>query len=167
MLNKELWYQYIRREIGREEFWKIYSKDNQIIEGYLLNLYKKALAEQSDDTLSEAGLMSAFIKDEPTNNVFMDTIIACLAGRWHFRHEDLVHYYKGLFREQDISILVALIQDEPAYLDYDETRQLARKSIYAIEAIKNEAALLALKELQHSEDEIVRDYVQEVMERNP
>ena len=167
MLKKELSYQYIRREINKEAFWKSYLKDNVIIDGYLLNLYKKALTEQSDDTLFEAGLIADFFEAEPTNDVFMDIIIACLAGRWHFRHEDLVHYYKGLFREQDIPILVALIQDEPEYLDYDETRQLARKSIYALKAIKKETAFLALKELQISEDETVKNYVHEIMERNP
>lgn len=167
MLNKELLNQFIRRQISREVFWENYLKDNVIIDCYLLNLFKKALTEQSDDTLFEAGFIAYFFKEEPVNNIFMDTIIACLAGRWHFRHEDLVHYYQGLFREHDIPTLVALIQDEPEYLDYDETRQLARKSLYALEAIKNNAAFLALKELQSSEDETVRNYIHEIMERNP
>lgn len=166
MLKKELYSQFIRREINKEEFWESYLKDNVIVDGYVLSLYKKALSEQSNDTLSEAGVIANFFKEEPVDDVFMDTIIACLAGRWHFRHEDLVHYYKGLFREQDIPTLVALIEDEPEYFDYDETRQLARKSLYALEAIKNKAAFLAIKELQSSEDQTVRNYVYEIMENS-
>ncbi|TDB64661.1 hypothetical protein [Arundinibacter roseus] len=166
MLNKELSHQYIRREISWEEFWERYSKDNVIFEGYLLHLCKKALAEQSADTIFEAMFIVHYFKDEPTDDTFLDILVACMAGRWHQQHEDLVHYYKGCFREKDIPVLMELVHFQPEYLEWDESRQLARKCIYAIEKINAEAASLAIKELVASEDETVRYYAQKVLDRN-
>lgn len=92
---------------------------------------------------------------------FMEPHLAPLVGLcsadWHQKHEDVVAALGELRNPSAVTALYGATEWVPDYLDFDESRALARKAIWAIGNTPGDEAEAALKRLLGSDDEIVRE----------
>ncbi len=86
----------------------------------------------------------------------LDLLIQLAGEDWHFCHEDVVAGLDTLRSRQAIDALVHAAWWVPPYLDFDESRALARKATWALGKIPGPEAELALTDLLDSDSEIVR-----------
>ena len=73
---------------------------------------------------------------------------------WHYSHEDIVSALQiiGLKNDETVRALYSATQLKLSYLDYDDSRALAIKAIWALGKIANEAADEKLRFLAESEE---------------
>jgi hypothetical protein len=84
---------------------------------------------------------------------------------WHHRHEDVVSLlgkYKSLMA---VDALYDATQWIPGYLDFDDSRALARKAIWALGGIPGPEASEALTRLLEDKDEDLREAAVEQLRR--
>jgi hypothetical protein len=74
---------------------------------------------------------------------------------WHHGHEDVVSALGKIRSPDSIDALVHMAQLVPSYLEYDDSRALATKALWALGAIDGDAADQALSMLARSPDRIV------------
>lgn len=84
-------------------------------------------------------------------------LLQLASADWHRRHEDVATYLGELRRPNTVGALYSLTQWVPEYLDFDESRALARKAVHALGAIPGEEAEQALKRLAGDDSEIIRE----------
>lgn len=86
-----------------------------------------------------------------------DDLVEFLYCDWHHSHEDLV----GLLAKAAVVRAVPALQRVatwvPEYLDFDESRSLARKAIHALGRIPGSEATRALEELAGCETPILAE----------
>lgn len=87
-------------------------------------------------------------------------LVQLIPADWHHKHEDVVTALGGLRALEAIDALYEAAQWVPEYLDYDESRALAKKAIRALSRIPGPAAERAMARLSESDSEIVREYAQ-------
>lgn len=76
---------------------------------------------------------------------------------WHIKHEDVVTALGKLADPRSVDVLRRATEYLPAYLDYDESRALAVKAIWALGRIPGKHANDVLVELSKSDDKRLRD----------
>ncbi|TWJ07767.1 hypothetical protein LX16_4929 [Stackebrandtia albiflava] len=76
---------------------------------------------------------------------------------WHHSHEDVVSVLGRLRHPDTIDAIFRATQWIPRYLDYDESRALATKAIWALSYMPGTRAHNALCSLLESEDQILRN----------
>lgn len=76
-------------------------------------------------------------------------------AEWHQRHEDVASALGRVGSATSIRALTHLARWVPEYLDYDDSRALATKSIWSIGAIAGEHSHRALVELAQSDSPVV------------
>ena len=76
---------------------------------------------------------------------------------WHQRHEDVAMALGKIRSPASVEALVHLARWVPGYLEFDESRALATKAIWALGAISGDAAHQALESLARSESSIVAE----------
>ena len=80
-----------------------------------------------------------------------ETFIGLLDADWHHSHEDLVRTVAQLNLPQAVPALRRTAVWVPGYLEFDDSRALARKAIHALGRIPGVEATSALEELADSE----------------
>jgi PBS lyase HEAT-like repeat len=80
-------------------------------------------------------------------------LISLAFADWHKSHEDVASALQLIGSPVSVDALVHLAQWVPDYLDYDDSRALAAKAIWALGAISDPAAREALELLARSEDD--------------
>lgn len=85
---------------------------------------------------------------------------------WHQRHEDVASRLGKYKSPMTVDALYQLTQWIPDYLDYDESRALARKAIRALGGIPGVEAEQALTRLLTDEDEDLRDLAADQLRRH-
>ncbi|MEV6304303.1 HEAT repeat domain-containing protein [Actinoplanes sp. NPDC051861] len=91
---------------------------------------------------------------------YLSPLSLLVTADWHEKHEDVVSAIGGLHDPCTVSQLFEATQFIPDYLDYDESRALARKAIWALGSIPGRDAEKALIRLLGSDDEILREEAQ-------
>ena len=76
---------------------------------------------------------------------------------WHFKHEDVVTALGQLKSPKAVEGLQAATKWIPEYLDFDESRALAVKAIWALGCIEGPDADAALRELMNDPDPILAE----------
>lgn len=84
---------------------------------------------------------------------------------WHSMHEDVVTALGRLKSPRAVEELYAATQWIPQYLDYDESRALAVKAIWALGRIKGPEADAALSKLVNDPDPILAEAATGQIER--
>ena len=84
---------------------------------------------------------------------------------WHHKHEDVVSMLGKLKSPETVNALYHATQWIPDYLDYDESRALARKAIWALGGVPGPEATQALTLLLEDKDEEVREAAAEQLRR--
>jgi hypothetical protein len=119
-----------------------------------LRLLRAAAADRDADGV-ELALMVCFTFGFTADQ--LDTLIQLSSEDWHHRHEDVISALDELRTPAAVPALYQATQWVPDYLDFDDTRALATKAIWALGNIPTPEAEEALRRLLDSDDEILRD----------
>jgi hypothetical protein len=87
----------------------------------------------------------------------LELLIQLATADWHHSHEDVVTGLSRLRSPRAIGALVDAAWWVPSYLDFDESRALARKAVWALGVIPGPEARQALIGLLDAESSIVRE----------
>ncbi|MEV4604364.1 HEAT repeat domain-containing protein [Amycolatopsis sp. NPDC049253] len=146
--------------ITREEFLRFAQSSNGA--DLSASLLQEAVDAHSSDDVALA-LIVAFQFD--ISGVHIPLLVSLGFSDWHKSHEDVVEALSGLRDPTTLAVLIYLANHIPEYLNWDESRALARKAIWAIGEIPGEKSRRALDGLSKSDDEIVRESALEQIER--
>ena len=84
---------------------------------------------------------------------------------WHIRHEDVVSALDELRSPDSVEALFRATQWIPKSLEYDDSRALAVKAIWALGKIPGSEVEAKLEALAHSDDPILRKTAEEQLDR--
>lgn len=87
----------------------------------------------------------------------LDLLVQLASADWHHKHEDVVSALGQLRAPTAVDALYHAAWWVPDYLDFDESRALAVKAIWALGGTSGAEAEQALKRLLSAEGEIVRE----------
>jgi hypothetical protein len=87
----------------------------------------------------------------------LDPLITLAFSEWHQRHEDVAMALGKLRAASSVAALEHLAQWVPSYLEFDESRALAVKAIWALGSIRGEQAHRALESLSQSTCRVVAE----------
>jgi len=87
----------------------------------------------------------------------LDSLPPLLDADWHYDHEDIVSILDDLRSPALVDALYRATQWVPKYLDFDDTRALAGKAIWALGNIGNDEAKERLRAVAHSGDPVLRE----------
>jgi hypothetical protein len=92
-------------------------------------------------------------------------LIELESADWHYLHEDVVTMLAELRTPEVVDSLVHATQWIPEYLDFDDTRALARKAIWGLGGIPGPEAERALTSLLADKDERVGKWARKQLDR--
>ena len=95
----------------------------------------------------------------------LQLMLKILSGSWHSRHEDAVAALATLRDPMAVEALFAATQWVPDYLEFDDSRALASKAIWALGAIDAPEATDALLKLAESDDLFLSKCASEQVQR--
>lgn len=95
----------------------------------------------------------------------LQLLIVILIEPWHFRHEDAVDALATLKSPMAVEALYGATQWIPKYLEFDESRALASKAIWALGAIDGSDANAALLRLAEGSDSFLSKCANEQLNR--
>jgi hypothetical protein len=95
----------------------------------------------------------------------LEALLLLASASWHFKHEDVVTALGQLKTPRAVHGLHAATKWVPHYLDFDESRALAVKAIWALGRISGPEADAALSELVNDADPILAAAAVEQVER--
>jgi len=119
-----------------------------------LNLLRDA-AGRRDELDLELALIVCFTFGFTAGH--LDLLIQLAGMDWHLKHEDVMAGLGELRSPLAIDALLDATWWVPQYLDFDESRALARKAIWALGAVPGPEARQALAGLLDSDSSIVRE----------
>ena len=119
--------------------------------------------KRHDGTDVEMGLIVGFTYGFTRDH--LEPLLELSSADWHQRHEDVVTALRDLHTPAAVPAFVYATCWIPAYLDFDESRALARKAIHALGETPGPAAERALTELTDSDDELLRETASRVLRR--
>lgn len=120
--------------------------------------------EQRDGEVLECLLYVPFAREWLDSQIQLR--ISLINEPWHILHEELVFDLAELRDPACLDAMMEATRWIPHYMSYDDSRQFARKAIWAIGAIPGEKAAGMLRELSESPDLRLREFVQEQYERD-
>jgi hypothetical protein len=95
----------------------------------------------------------------------LDLLVRLARAGWHHKHEGVVAALGQLRAPAAVDALYHAAWWVPDYLDFDESRALAVKAIWALGGTPGDEAEQALTELVGVEDEIVREAARAQLDR--
>ncbi len=95
----------------------------------------------------------------------LDLLVRLASADWHHKHEDVVSALGQLRSPAAVEALYHAAWWVPDYLDFDESRALAVKAIWALGGTPGPEAQQALKQLLSAEGEAVREAARAQLER--
>lgn len=91
---------------------------------------------------------------------WIPTISGLLVETWHEAHEELVDMLSDLATPETVPGLLLMTQFIPPRREWDESRSLARRAIWALGALDGEVAGQLLVRLSQDPDERIRGFAQ-------
>ncbi|WP_084161004.1 HEAT repeat domain-containing protein [Nocardia sp. BMG51109] len=95
----------------------------------------------------------------------LDLLRQLSTSDWHYKHEDVVSALGELKTPAAVDALYNATQWIPEYLEFDDSRALATKAIWALGGTPGPEAEQALNRLLESDDEILRESSEKQLER--
>lgn len=80
-----------------------------------------------------------------------------LVSDWHHSHEDVARFLQEFADPTAVPALREAAELDLPYREYDESRALSRKCMWALSDIRTSEAVAALESLSHSRNPVVRD----------
>src|ERR1035437_9324886 len=149
--------------LSEEEFVRLYP--SAIEQGRLATaLLEEAVGERNAEDL-QCSLIVGFTFGFAARQKHI--LCSLLEADWHFCHEDLVTALQelGIYDREIVASLHKATQWIPKYLDFDESRALATKAIWALGKMPGSEAELALRQLAASSDTLLRDAAQHQLQQ--
>jgi hypothetical protein len=141
------------RAISKEEFLREFP--SSVEHGNLaLRLLEEACREKSAEDL-KCTLLVGFAFGFAVDHV--DILCRLVEAEWHFSHEDVVSALGRFHTPNAVGPLFRATQRVPEYLNFDDSRALAVKAIWAPGRIPGSEAETKLELLTHSENAILRE----------
>ncbi|WP_312993581.1 hypothetical protein [Chryseobacterium flavum] len=147
-----------KNTISKDSFIEKYEQEEEINidELYIKNLIKKGIENKSASDIEEAIVL--IYSGNFDNHEYIEELCKILLESWHFKHEDIVRILHDLRDPSTVDCLYKVAEMHFDYLDYDDTYQLARKSIKALSAIDSHEAINKLHLLSNSKISLISDY---------
>ena len=154
-----LFHAYGGSELSPEEFLQGWgtSDGSQLGLDLLLDAFERKHADDVEDAIS---VCFAF----GFGPAHFPVLIKLSDAEWHRRHEDVVSALDSYESAESVEALKRATKWIPDYLDYDESRALAKKAIWALARMDNPKGWTALEELAESDDALVRNAAAEKLE---
>ena len=127
-----------------------------------LDLLRDAISRQDAVDVEMALIVTSNFGVTPE---FLGPLVQLCLADWHTTHEDVVAVLGQLREPTAVPALYEATQFIPEYLEYDDSRALARKAIWAIGGTPGREAEQALLRLTDSDDEILCDEAARQLER--
>ncbi|WP_421694509.1 hypothetical protein [Aestuariivirga sp.] len=159
--ERELVLALAARELSKDDFLTRFrgSTDGQKLCGELLAEAIKSQVPEDVECALIVGFVFGFTDDH------LDMLLELASAPWHFRHEDVVEALSESKSPKSIEALRVLTKWIPDYLDFDESRALAVKAIWALGSITGTEADAALSELVNDLDPILAESAAEQIKR--
>ncbi|MFD9969413.1 HEAT repeat domain-containing protein [Streptomyces sp. NPDC059011] len=120
-----------------------------------IRLLRDAMERQDADDVEIALIVKGAA--DASGEEFLEPLIELCGADWHYKHEDVVSGLSAFRSPRTVPALVEATHWIPEYLDYDESRALAVKAIWALGGIPGPEAREALEGLRDDENEIIRE----------
>ncbi|WP_405808456.1 HEAT repeat domain-containing protein [Streptomyces sp. NBC_01520] len=127
-----------------------------------LDLLRDAL-HQRDSVAVEMALIVGFTFGITSD--YLEELVELCSADWHHKHEDVVSAIGKLHTPDAVDALYQATQWVPGYLEFDDSRALATKAVWALGKTPGPEAQQALVRLLTSGDEIVRSAAMEQIAR--
>lgn len=142
--------------LGADEFIETYFEGKAPAEHRVMELLQEGISKRDAEAIEEAVVL-LFVCDVDLR-AFTAPCCELLSADWHYKHEDIAQLLAEAKDPASVDCLYGAANSQLAYLDYDDTYQLARKCIKALSAIGNEAAVDKLRALSLQGEAPVADY---------
>ena len=142
--------------MSADEFIEAYFNGKPPSESQLMELLREGISRRDADAIEEAVVL-LYVCDFDLR-AFAASCRELLPADWHYKHEDIAQLLGEIKDPGAVDCLYEAATREHAYLDYDDTHQLARKCIKALSAIGSEAAVSRLRELSLQDNATVAEY---------
>jgi|LauGreDrversion4_2_1035121.scaffolds.fasta_scaffold466205_2 hypothetical protein len=136
-----------------------FSTNGQLLCGELLSEAIKSRAAQDVEWSLIVGYTFGFTEQH------LEPLLILSKEPWHFKHEDVVTALGKLKTPKAVDGLLDATKHIPIYLDFDESRALAVKAIWALGGIEGSEADAALKEVMSNPDPILVAAAEEQLKR--
>ncbi len=149
------------KKVSKEGFLKLLMRGEDPEE-----VVRQVLAEAIDSKVPdhiECALIVGFNFGFTQKN--LPLLMQILSDSWHFRHEDAVDALATLRSPMAVEALYRATLWVPEYLDFDDSRALASKAIWALGAIDGSEATDALLRLAESGDSFLSQCASEQLKR--
>ena len=130
--------------------------------GFALRALEEAYRQKNEDDV-ECGLYVGFRFGFTPE--FLDILTRLSDAEWHRSHEDVVAALDGLGDTRTIEALYRAALKIHAYLEYDDSRALAGKAIWALGKLGDATADQKLRLLAESCDSVIAAYAQKQLYR--
>ena len=121
----------------------------------LIELFEYAISAKNPEKVDNAVITSRTF-DSPEETV--PYLCKLLEYPWHYDHEDIVLELQRIGDVRSIEVLNKTALRKFDYLDYDDSKALARKCTWALADIGTKEAKEALLELTKNPDEEIAEY---------
>ncbi len=150
-----------QRRISKEEFVRRYPAATE--HGKLSpGLFTEVCASRNAEELQCAMVVGFVFGFVPEHAGLLRELVS---ADWHRCHEDVVSALQKLPSEDNVEALSAATQWIPEYLQYDDSRALAVKAIWALGKVRGDAAAKKLDALANSDNMILRSNAVEQLRR--
>lgn len=109
-----------------------------------LRVLREAIDHKSSAEVEAAMVLAAFFGS--TEESF-GLLVSLVREDWHESHEDVVSFLDDFRTKDAIPALLSATRRVPDYMQWDDTRALAVRAVYALSKIDGEAARNALEEV--------------------
>ena len=148
-------------QIAKEEFLELFPLS--VEQGKVaLSLLQDAYRTQDAEDLKCVLIVGAAFGFGPEH---ADVLCRLVEADWHFSHEDVVSALGELRTPAAMGALFHATQWIPGYLDFDESRALASKAIWALGKMSGGEAEEKLKVLTRSDDPNLQEKATEQLRR--
>jgi hypothetical protein len=149
------------RRISKEDFIRRFP--SAVERGKLASrLLEDAYLVQNGDDLECALTVGFTFGFAPEHTKILNRLVE---ADWHVRHEDVVSALDELRSPDSVEALFRATQWIPKYLEYDDSRALAVKAIWALGKLPGTKAETKLEALARSDDAILRRAAEEQLDR--
>lgn len=161
-LEKELISDLNAKKISKEEFLRRFDSPIKNPADLILSLLEEAYRNKIPNDV-EYALYLGF--DFGFSLAHVDILCRLAEVDWHPAHENVVMALDDLKDKRAIEALYHSALKKHKYLDYDDSRALAVKAMWALGNLKDEAADEKLRLLTTDQDKVVRDAATHQLQR--
>ncbi|HEX6180291.1 MAG TPA: hypothetical protein VFZ47_03550 [Chitinophagaceae bacterium] len=123
----------------------------------LVKLFEHAIRIKAPGEVEDA-VNATYTMDQPDD--FVPYLVQLLESPWHFDHEDIASLLQHIAAPETVDVLFKIATTKFEYLDYNDSKPLARKCTWALADIGSNKAKEALIELSKNQDSEIAAFAQ-------